>query len=239
MMLAAANPNDTGPIVINGASISYRGGAWSEDAGDNPMRYSGGTPAGLQLGGQRLRVDRGDQDARPGHRRPAARERGAPWWSMSHANPFLWWLGPAAGAVCEQRKGWIRTRHGALLSASLDHYRALRDAGSEAAFCLIYGNLFSLYLDGQAPKPPAGGEGADSREMPYVAEALGTLPVPLASAAERARLLSLLGRLTADPRMKALSHTHRSRTRCWAAAAAQAVELARTGCWRRISKLGT
>jgi pimeloyl-ACP methyl ester carboxylesterase len=42
MMLAAANPDDTGPIVIVGAPMSYWGGAWSEGEGDNPMRYSGG-----------------------------------------------------------------------------------------------------------------------------------------------------------------------------------------------------
>jgi pimeloyl-ACP methyl ester carboxylesterase len=42
MMLAAANPEDTGPIVINGAPMSYWGGAWQEGAGDNPMRYAGG-----------------------------------------------------------------------------------------------------------------------------------------------------------------------------------------------------
>ena len=33
-----------------------------------------------------------------------------------------------------------------LISASLDYYRAMRDAVSEAAFFQLYGNLFSLYL---------------------------------------------------------------------------------------------
>lgn len=49
MMLAAANPDDTGPIVINGAPMSYWGGAWSEDEGDNPMRYAGGNLGGTWL----------------------------------------------------------------------------------------------------------------------------------------------------------------------------------------------
>jgi pimeloyl-ACP methyl ester carboxylesterase len=49
MMLAAANPDDTGPIVINGAPMSYWGGAWEEGAGDNPMRYSGGLLGGTWL----------------------------------------------------------------------------------------------------------------------------------------------------------------------------------------------
>ncbi len=49
MMLAAADPDDTGPIVINGAPMSYWGGAWSEGAGDNPMRYAGGMLGGTWL----------------------------------------------------------------------------------------------------------------------------------------------------------------------------------------------
>ena len=49
MMLAAANPDDTGPIVINGAPMSYWGGAWSEGEGDNPMRYAGGMLGGTWL----------------------------------------------------------------------------------------------------------------------------------------------------------------------------------------------
>ena len=49
MMLAAADPEDTGPIVINGAPMSYWGGAWSETEGDNPMRYSGGLLGGSWL----------------------------------------------------------------------------------------------------------------------------------------------------------------------------------------------
>jgi pimeloyl-ACP methyl ester carboxylesterase len=49
MMLAAANPDETGPIVINGAPMSYWGGAWSEGEGDNPMRYAGGLLGGTWL----------------------------------------------------------------------------------------------------------------------------------------------------------------------------------------------
>ncbi|MBV8271225.1 MAG: DUF3141 domain-containing protein [Cupriavidus sp.] len=49
MMLAASNPEDTGPIVINGAPMSYWSGAWSEGEGDNPMRYSGGLLGGTWL----------------------------------------------------------------------------------------------------------------------------------------------------------------------------------------------
>ena len=50
MMLAASHPNDTGPIVINGAPMSYWSGAWREgEDGDNPMRYSGGMLGGTWL----------------------------------------------------------------------------------------------------------------------------------------------------------------------------------------------
>ena len=49
MMLAAADPDDTGPIVINGAPMSYWGGAWQEGDGDNPMRYAGGMLGGTWL----------------------------------------------------------------------------------------------------------------------------------------------------------------------------------------------
>ena len=49
MMLAASNPDDTGPVVINGAPMSYWGGAWSEGEGDNPMRYAGGLLGGTWL----------------------------------------------------------------------------------------------------------------------------------------------------------------------------------------------
>src|SRR3989304_957813 len=49
MMLAAANPDVTGPIVINGAPMSYWAGAWRDGEGDNPMRYLGGLLGGTWL----------------------------------------------------------------------------------------------------------------------------------------------------------------------------------------------
>lgn len=49
MMLAASDPDETGPIVINGAPMSYWGGAWEEGENDNPMRYSGGLLGGTWL----------------------------------------------------------------------------------------------------------------------------------------------------------------------------------------------
>lgn len=45
MILAAANPDITGPLVINGAPVSY----WSGRIGENPMRYRGGLLGGIAL----------------------------------------------------------------------------------------------------------------------------------------------------------------------------------------------
>jgi pimeloyl-ACP methyl ester carboxylesterase len=106
-------------------------------------------------------------------------------WAISDRNPWLWWLGPAAAAVKARREGSVHEEpaHGVeramaeVTSAGLDYYRDLRDAMSEAAFFLLYGNLFSIYL---ADKPRgAGGEAAeiapDARELAFVKEALASL----------------------------------------------------------------
>ena len=49
MMIAANDPDKVGPIVINGAPMSYWSGSWSEGEGENPMRYSGGLLGGSWL----------------------------------------------------------------------------------------------------------------------------------------------------------------------------------------------
>jgi len=46
MLIAANDPEMAGPIVINGAPMSYWSGSWSEGEGENPMRYSGGLMGG-------------------------------------------------------------------------------------------------------------------------------------------------------------------------------------------------
>ena len=79
--------------------------------------------------------------------------------------PWLAWLAPAAQAVKAQPPARSATTHplrkrregcvAELISASLDYYRAMRDAASEAAFFPIYGNMFSLYLARQAARPSA------------------------------------------------------------------------------------
>src|SRR5262249_30074102 len=97
---------------------------------------------------QALSNDYGAKLARESH--PLRLQR----WVMSDLNPWLWWLGPVAQTVKTQRQavdaGDPRRKAekmgSELISASLDYYRAIRDAVSEAAFFELYGNLFSLYL---------------------------------------------------------------------------------------------
>ena len=80
------------------------------------------------------------------------------------------------------------------LSASLEYYRALRDAASEAAFFETYGNVFSLYIaEKRAAEEKAVEQVAEARELPFVREALesigeGGYPEALA------RVASLLAR---------------------------------------------
>ena len=59
MIMAAANPDISGPLVINGAPLAY----WSGRLGENPMRYNGGLlggalPALLLVRSRRRRVRR-------------------------------------------------------------------------------------------------------------------------------------------------------------------------------------
>jgi pimeloyl-ACP methyl ester carboxylesterase len=49
MLIAANDPDKVGPIVINGAPMSYWSGSWSGGEGENPMRYSGGLLGGSWL----------------------------------------------------------------------------------------------------------------------------------------------------------------------------------------------
>ncbi len=49
MLMAASDPEDMGPIVINGAPMSYWSGAWHEGERENSMRYAGGLIGGSWL----------------------------------------------------------------------------------------------------------------------------------------------------------------------------------------------
>ena len=106
-------------------------------------------------------------------------------WSMSDmASPWLAWLGPAAAAVKSARtaapaSGPLRKYEefvAEMVSAGLDHYRAVRDAFAEAMFFTIYGNLHIGYLAEQpAATLVAADAAADPRERPAVRQALGRI----------------------------------------------------------------
>jgi pimeloyl-ACP methyl ester carboxylesterase len=101
-------------------------------------------------------------------------------WAVSDLNPWLQWLGPVAEMVKANRKAagpdqpqrQLERLGSDVLSASLDYYRAMRDAASEAAFFQLYGNLFSLYIADKRQAEPAK---ADPRELPVVKEALAAI----------------------------------------------------------------
>ena len=103
-------------------------------------------------------------------------------WSWSDMNPMTWWLQGAAQAVRSSRQqagesnSWTRAEKGYSdwLSASLDYYKDVRDALSEAAFFQSYGNLFALGTAEQHAAERAAVP-VDPRELPAVREALANL----------------------------------------------------------------
>jgi hypothetical protein len=105
-------------------------------------------------------------------------------WSLSHLNPWLSWLEPAAQAVTAHRQPLdagnplrrAENAGSALVSASLELYRAMRDAATEATFFTIYANMFSLYLAEKHQAQVHAAEVAkDPRELPFVKEALASI----------------------------------------------------------------
>jgi hypothetical protein len=82
-------------------------------------------------------------------------------WAFSDRNLWLAWLAPAAEMVKAQRQALapddpVRQPEKMLsevVSASLDYYRAVRDALSEAAFFQLYGNVLPLPQKVEAPAP--------------------------------------------------------------------------------------
>jgi pimeloyl-ACP methyl ester carboxylesterase len=99
-------------------------------------------------------------------------------WAVSDRNPWLWWLGPTAEAIKARRQAGAEPGHqveramAEATSAALDYYRDMRDAVSEAAFFLTYGNLFTLYLADRPRERETGAAPADLRELGFVKEAL-------------------------------------------------------------------
>jgi pimeloyl-ACP methyl ester carboxylesterase len=103
-------------------------------------------------------------------------------WAFSDLNPALWGLGPVAQAVRSQRRALPAGHPARKLeaaqsegpSAALELQRAMRDALSEAAFFLMYGNLHASRFGG-TPELDVEAPPADPREMPWVREALASI----------------------------------------------------------------
>jgi pimeloyl-ACP methyl ester carboxylesterase len=105
-------------------------------------------------------------------------------WALSDQNPWLWWLGPAAGMVKAQRVAaekdqpfrQVEQMMSELMSGSLDYFREVRDAMSEALFFETYGNLFLTHMaegaEALAPRLPGA---TDSRDLPFVRAALDAM----------------------------------------------------------------
>ncbi len=104
-------------------------------------------------------------------------------WALSDLNPFLGWVAPAAAWVRSQRRPAEKDNAAlkmeklgsAAISASLEYYRAMRDAMSEASFFQTYGNVFSLYIADKAQAEAQGEQIAEGRELPFVKEALASI----------------------------------------------------------------
>ncbi len=105
-------------------------------------------------------------------------------WAISDLNPWLWWLGPAAAAVKARREPLgkeaplrkAETAASEMVGATLDYWRDLRDAVSEAAFFQTYGSLLALQPRDGA-EPPKGRRWSDAppRELPFVKQILETI----------------------------------------------------------------
>jgi pimeloyl-ACP methyl ester carboxylesterase len=105
-------------------------------------------------------------------------------WAMSHLNPWMAWVEPAAKAVKEHRKPMgadhpLRRAEDAgsdIFSASLDLYRGMRDAATESTFFSMYANMFEFYFaDKHDAKEAAAPPVTDPRELPYVVDALDSI----------------------------------------------------------------
>jgi hypothetical protein len=105
-------------------------------------------------------------------------------WAFSDLNPWLAWLRPAAAMVEANRQALgaespsrrVERMMSEIVSASLDYYRAMRDAMSEATFFQTYGNMFALYMaDRHETEARAQTQRGDPRELPFVKEALASI----------------------------------------------------------------
>jgi len=104
-------------------------------------------------------------------------------WAFSDMNPWLAWLKPAAEMVQGNRQALgadspsrrVERMTSELISASLDYYREVRDAISEAMFFQAYGNMFALYMADKQEAEAARTKRVEARDAPFVKEALASI----------------------------------------------------------------
>jgi hypothetical protein len=104
-------------------------------------------------------------------------------WAFSDLNPWLAWLKPAAAMTQANRQALeadspsrrVERMMSEIVSASLDYYRDLRDAMSEATFFQTYGNMFALYMADRQEVEAARAKRVDARDAPFVKEALASI----------------------------------------------------------------
>jgi len=142
-------------------------------------------------------------------------------WALSDLNPWLWWLRPAAAAVKQNRAPLAADaplrrseRAGSeLVSATLDYWRDLRDAVSEAAFYRIYGSFLPLakgrrWNDAHPGEQPLVrrileriGEGGYAEAVGRVAALMRSVGEPLPLSGVEARHAFALGNAELLPKM--------------------------------------
>jgi hypothetical protein len=101
-------------------------------------------------------------------------------WLFSDRNPLMWPVSPAASAVKSNRKPVkednpyrkLEETFSEMMTASLNLYRDLRDAASEAAFFQIYGSMITLGALGDVKPVIEPDAKVDPRKLPHVKEAL-------------------------------------------------------------------
>jgi len=104
-------------------------------------------------------------------------------WAVSDLNPMMWPLAAMASTVKANRKPaeednpWrkIEETGSEWITASWNLYRDLRDATSESAFFQIYGSMIALGAAGDVKPGQPVEKRPDSRELPFVKEALAAI----------------------------------------------------------------
>jgi len=104
-------------------------------------------------------------------------------WFFSDINPLMWTVGLMASKAEADRKPAsqdnpfrrLEEMGSEMITASLNLYRDLRDAASESAFFRIYGSMIALGASGDVKTGPQPLTKPDSRELPFVKEALAQI----------------------------------------------------------------